>query len=278
MIHFAPDPGSIEARDAFVRRLLQADWESDTGSMRLSPNLTLADLADAPFFQNTRVLMTGLAAEQGTPATGTGNLNRAFVGRLFPQLALSPRLRDSIRSVCPAINEQDLWPLHVTRVVAERAGLVARRNKRFQLTRVGRELLPDDQAGALYRRVFLAYFRKFSPRYHLHLLHVPLLRQSMAVILWRLHYAARDWTPVRGLAFKLLMPQVFMLLHIVMAFENEKEESILSGYVLQPLLELGLLERMPPSEWGIFTSSDNVQVSPLWRKFIYFEPWTGGAR
>ena len=162
MIQFAPEPGSPEAFDAFAFSLLQADWESATGPMRFSPSLTLSDLADAAFFQNTRLFLAALAAEQGTPATATGNLTRAFVGSLFDRLILSQTSRESIRHVCKVVNEQDLWPLHVARVVAECAGLVARRNKRFQLTRAGRELLPDDHAGALFRRLFLAYFRQAS--------------------------------------------------------------------------------------------------------------------
>src|ERR1035437_2776439 len=208
MIDLSPEPGVPHPFDAFARRLLQADWESTIGPMRFSDSLTLADLADAAFLHNTRVLMAGLAAEQGTPATATGNLTRAFVGKLFDRLALSDRPRESIRAVCKVVNEQDLWPLHLARVVAECAGLLARRKKRVQLTRAGRELLPDDQAGALYRRLFLAYFRRFNLQYDFHLRAVPRIQESMAVILWRLDSQARDWAPVRGLAQAIFLPQV----------------------------------------------------------------------
>ena len=277
MIQFAPEPGSPEAFDAFAFSLLQADWESATGPMRFSPSLTLSDLADAAFFQNTRLFLAALAADQGTPATATGNLTRAFVGSLFDRLILSQTSRESIRHVCKVVNELDVWPLHVARVVAECAGLVARRNKRFQLTRAGRELLPDDHAGALFRRLFLAYFRKFDLRYDFNLRDVPLIQGSMAVILWRLDSVARDWTPVRGLARQVLMRQVFEQLHAAMTFPHDKEEWILGGYVLRPLLDLGLLERKSPSEWPGVTEKDEIRTAPLWRKFIHFEPWTGGA-
>src|ERR1019366_4924140 len=118
MIQFTPEPGVPHPFDAFVRRLLEADWESTTGPMRFSASLTLSDLADAAFLHNTRVLMAGLAAEQGTPATATGNLTRAFVGKLLDRVALPTRSRESIRAVCKVVNELDLWPLHLARVVA----------------------------------------------------------------------------------------------------------------------------------------------------------------
>jgi hypothetical protein len=100
MINLAPEPGVPHPFDAFARRLLQADWKSTAGPMRFSASLTLSDLADAAFLHNTRVLMAGLAVEQGTPATATGNLTRAFVGSLFDHLTLSSPSRQSIRTVC----------------------------------------------------------------------------------------------------------------------------------------------------------------------------------
>ena len=277
MINLAPEPGGPLAFDAFIRGLFQADWEAPTGPMRFSSNLTLSDLANAPFFQNTRILLAALATEQGTPATATGNLNRAFVGRLFDRLVLSAHFRDSIRKYSKVVNEQDLWPLHLTRVVAECAGLVAKRAKRFQLTRAGRALLPDDQAGALYRRVFLAYFRRFNLQYDFTFRAVPLIQESMAVILWRLDSQARDWTFAHGLARQILMPQAFEQLHAAMVSPYDKEEWILGGYVLDPLLDLGLLERKTRSEWETVTEHDELRTSALWRKFISFEPWSDCA-
>ena len=277
MIQFAPEPGGREALDAYWRALLVADWESATGPLRFSPSLTLSDLADAAFFQNARVLLAALAEAGGTPATAIGNLNRVFVRQMFGRLTLSKPFRDSIRRVCKVVNEQDVWPLHLARVVAECAGLMARRNKRFQLTKAGRELLSDAQAGALFRRLFLAYFRKFDLRYDFHLRDVPGIQETLAVILWRLDSVARDWRPVRGLAPQVLLPGVLNQLHAAMTFAHDTEEWILGGYVLEPLFDLGLIERTPRSEWPAITAHDEIQTTALWRRFTHFEPWSGAA-
>jgi hypothetical protein len=278
MIQFAPEPGGRQAFDAFLRSLLKADWESSTGPMRFCPSLTLSDLADAAFFQNARLLLAALEEAGGTPATATGNLNRVFVRQMFDRLILSKPLRESTLQVCKVLNEQDVWPLHVVRIVSECGGLVSRRKQRFQPTRAGRELLPAAQAGMLFRRLFLAYFRKFDLHYDFHLRDVPGIQETLAVILWRLENMARDWTPVRGLASQVLLPGVLNQLHVAMAFPHDTEEWILGGYVLEPLLDLGLVERMPQTEWALFTERDKVRVSALWRKFIHFEHWAGGAR
>lgn len=270
MIQFAPEPSGREAFDTFWRSLLVADWQNPQSPLRLNSHLALADLASATFFQNTRLLLAALAESNGTAATATGNLNRVFVRQMLDRITLPKPSRESTLAICKVINEPDVWPLHLARIVGECAGLITRRNKRIQLTRYGRQLLPDDQAGILFRKLFLAYFRKFDLHYDFHLRDVPGIQQTMAVILWRLDTVARDWVPVRGLAPELLLPGVLAQLHKAMAYPLDTEEWILAGYVLEPLWDLGLLARRKASEWPSITDKDHIRVTPLWRNFISF--------
>jgi len=269
--------GTFETLEAFWRGLLLVDWEQPDAPLRLSEGLQLADLTEADFFINTRILLATLAENDGAPLTATGNLNRAFVSGIFDRLKLPKSYRESVRQVCKVINEQDVWPLHLTRVVAECAGLMARRKKRFQLTKAGRELLVDDLAGTMYRRLFLAYFRKFDLHYDFHLRDVPGIQETMAVILWRLDMVAQDWKPVRGLAPDLLLRGVLDQLHAAMISPYDTEEWILAGYVLEPLHDLGLIERKSHGESPVVTARDHIRLSPLWRKFIAFRDFNGGV-
>ena len=274
MIHLGPEPRGPQTVGDFVLRLLAADWESPAGPIRLCPDVTLSDLRDAVFFQNARVLLAALAAENGTRATAVGNLNRVFIQQLFPTLVLSEPYRISIQRTCKTLKEQDVWPLHLARVVAECAGLIIRRKRRFQLTKSARAMLPDDQAGVLYRRLFLAYFRRFDLRYSFNLRDVPGIQQTMAVILWRLDTVVRDWAPVRELAPQVLLPGVLAQLQATMTYPFDAEEWILTGYVLTPLATLGLIEQKTRSDWPHVTDNDHIRTTALWRKFIRFD--TGG--
>lgn len=266
-----------EAFDAYLNRLLVADWEAGTGPMRFTPDLELCDLAGASFFLNARLFLEALEEAGGTATTATGNLNRVFVRQMFDRLIMPDRWRESILSVSKVLNEQDVRRLHLARVLCECAGLVARRQKAFHVTRAGRALLPDAAAGRLFHRLFLTYFRRFDLRYDFQMRDVPGIQQTIAVILWRLDNVARQWVGVRGLADQILLPGVLNQLHAAMVSPAENELWILGGYVLNPLVDLGLLERNPPSD-RLFTEKDQVRTSPLWRKFIHFDHWSGGGQ
>ena len=137
-------------------------------------------------------------------------------------------------------------------------------------------MLSDGQAGALYRTLFLAYFRRFDLRYDFYFRDVPGIQATMPVILWRLGTMADDWTPVCGLAPEILLPHVLDQMHEVMRCEFDTEEWILAGYVLDPLVDLGLMETKKQGEWSGVTEKDQIRITALWRKFIGFT-WNEGG-
>jgi hypothetical protein len=55
-----------------------------------------------------------------------------------------------------------------------------------------------------------------------------------------------------------------------MAYPGDKEEWILSGYVLDPLFDFGLIELQKKGDWPAVTEKDTIRVTSLWRRFISF--------
>jgi hypothetical protein len=263
MREFSLETADYLVLESFCRSLVAADWEDPNALLHLSKDLALADLVSSVFLKNTRTLLAELAESGGTAATATGNLNRVFVRRMFDRMSLARPTRESLLSVCKV-------PLHIVRIVSECAGLISRRQKRFQITRLGRELLPDSAAGALFRKLFFSYFRKFDLRYDFQFRDVPGIQKTMAVILWRLEVVARDWVSVHGLAPQILLPNVLSQMQKAMAYPGDKEEWILSGYVLDPLFDFGLIELQKKGDWPAVTEKDTIRVTSLWRRFISF--------
>ena len=267
----AQNGGSGEQHN-FLHKLLAQDWEQPGGPIEFTPELVLDDLAGAAHFQNVRALLQALAEDDGTLATVTGCFNRAFATRMLGEFHIPDISRESVRRVCKVINEADVPDLHVLRVVCELGGLISRRQKRLRATRRGRELLAADRAGHLFRHLFLTFFRKLDLRYVFHLRDVPGIQRTLAVILWRLDIVAREWTPVHGLAEKVLLPRVLEELRAT-KYPHDTDEWILSGYVLDPLADFGLIEkRERPTKWPGITETDSIRLTALWRRFVQFSP------
>src|SRR3954468_19454961 len=117
MIADTPQPGFLSRLEAYCRSLCEANWQDPGGPLRLNRDLSSADVQNASFFQNTRQFLLALQEQKGTAGTATGNLNRVFVRHMLDRVALSPLQRQTILEVNKVINEQDLWALHLSRVV-----------------------------------------------------------------------------------------------------------------------------------------------------------------
>ena len=270
MIFDPSQSGGLGELHTFLRDLLINDWDQPGGAFELSADVTLADIADARHFQNVRIILDALVAEDGTAATVAGAFNRAFSTRMLEQLHIGSVSRESIRRVCKVINESDVPDLHTLRVVCELGGLIARRKNRLRVTHRGQEHLAADHAGSLYRHLFLTFFRTLDLRYIFPLREVPGIQQTLAIILWRLDTVARDWTPVRGLASEVLLPRLLDELRAT-KYPFDTDEWILAGYVLDPLLDFGLIEkRERRGEWPGLNDTDSIRLTALWHRFLRF--------
>jgi len=154
--------GGLSPTEMF--ELLGGDWET-TGPLRLNADLTLAELAASTFLRNGRHVLSAAAERNGIRATTAGNLNRQFVATLLDPAAWPGSLVEEVLEYNKVVNEADLWPLHILRVVLEVAGLLTRRADAFRATRRGRDLLDDAHAGALQARLFRTFFREFNLAY-----------------------------------------------------------------------------------------------------------------
>lgn len=260
---------SLPVLNRYLQSLYDADWEAPRGAIAFSPEVKLAELDGADIFHNARIFLNTLLEEDGTPTTATGNLTRAFIGRMFDRLRLDVRYKESRRTVCKVFNEEDVWPLHEVRLLAEYGKLVARRNKRFVVTRRGRELLADERAGELFRRLFLTYCRTIDMSYLVHVFELPEIQATLAITLWRLEQVAENWRTAKGMAAQILPPRV--LAHLVSRQRGDynSPDSIVVAHVLCPLHDFGLLERQRASEWRL-GKEDTVRVTPLFRRLIRF--------
>jgi len=116
-----PDPELGELSPNQVYRLTHLPWEDSNFPIKFNKNIELSQLKDSSFFNNTTTLLTTLLElKEKDTATAKRNLNRKVVQAVFDSLVLDSETRADILRFNKVINEDDVMPLNVVRIVCER--------------------------------------------------------------------------------------------------------------------------------------------------------------
>jgi hypothetical protein len=250
-------------------QLLYGDWAT-AGAFRVSGEAAPAALLAVPIVADARLLMTYLDANGPVKLTPKGNLTRAAVAELAPQLrteALNEEAFDL--APLPVRNEDDVRWLPVLKHVLL-FGKLATKRKGLLLSARGRTLLPEPQVGALFVELFRTFFRQFDLQYlysgtpHLG------LQQTLPYTFYQLGRTAHDWTPLVPLAeaaWLLSARDPFA------SWERDHPEARFNAFryrVLEPLVHFGLLERrLLPAE-ALYLRRAEFRRTSLYAQLLRF--------
>lgn len=146
-----------------LHALFGGDWKAH-GALRLEPQPAEA-LAGAAFVINARLLLRAASVKAGLKATATGNLARAAVSDMVDRMTWPRVSREDFWRRSKVLNETDVWPLHVVRLVLGLAKLLRRRKAAFHTSPLGRSLALDAAAGLLHADLFRTFFRQLNLAY-----------------------------------------------------------------------------------------------------------------
>jgi len=189
-------------------------------------------------------LLTNAIGEQGLKPTAKGNLPRNLCREAAQAYWGEQKYQENTRF--GGINrEEDFDDLHVTRLVAELAGLIRKYKGRFILSRVCRRLLAGDGMRAIYPRLFRAYVEQFNWAYRDG---YPELRFMQSAFLFTLYLLTRYGDTWR--------PQAFY------------EDAFLTAFPM-------LLDEVPPSQ--AFSPAETLRRAYIWRSLVHFAGFLGLA-
>jgi hypothetical protein len=189
-------------------------------------------------------LLTDAIGEQGLKPTAKGNLPRNFCREAA--LTYLGKEKYQERTRYGGINrEEDFDDLHVTRLVAELAGLIRKYKGRFILSRDCRRLLAGDGMTTIYPKLFRAYVEQFNWAYRDG---YPELRFIQSAFLFTLYLLTRYGDTWR--------PQAF--------YEN----AFLGAFPR-------LLDEVPPSQ--VISPDETVRCGYTWRSLMHFAGFLGLA-
>lgn len=229
-----------------MSQLLAGDWAS-TGALRVADDMSLDDLRDVAFLADARTLMRFVAEHAPVKLTAHGNLPRAAVATLVPQLRMlrdedDEEQADSPFPPPPIRNEGDVRRLVVLRHVLLFARILTKR-KGLWLSKRGEQLLADGEAGALNALLFRTFFQSFDLRYLSGDNRHAGLQQTIAFSFHQLGQGGAEWVSAESLAERAWLESSRDPMSALELEFGDMRHYAFQNRVLEPLVMFGLLER-----------------------------------
>jgi len=240
--NYRPDPELGNLSPNQVYKLIYLPWNAPDYPIKFNQELKISDLKHSTFLTNATIfLQTLLELKDQDTATAKRNLNRKFVKAIFDKLVIDSDIKEDILRYNKVINEEDVFPLHLIRIVCEEAKLIQCRKKKFIVTTNGKKLLFQDNIGELFNGLFITYFRKFNIGYIDRFSDLDSIQQTIGYSLCRLGKIANEWVTIEELFDKILLPQVKEEVVKVLPSVIEPHWIVWSR-IVRPLKDFGLLE------------------------------------
>lgn len=189
-------------------------------------------------------LLVEAIGEQGLKPTARGNLPRKFCRESALTYWGEATYEEHTRF--GSINKEDDFPdLHVTRLVAELAGLVRKYKGRFILSRDGRKLLVGDGLAAVYPKLFRTYVGQLNWAYRDGYPELRFIQSAFLFTLYLLTQYGDTWKP-----------------------HEFYEDSFLRAFP-------AVLDEVPQSQ--VFSPEEEVRACYTWRTLVHFAGFLGLA-
>lgn len=218
-------------------------------------------------------LLVGAIGEQGLKPTAKGNLPRKFCRESALIYWGEQKYRENTRF--GGINrEDDFLDLHVTRLVAELAGLIRKYKGRFILSHDCRALLAGGSLASIYPRLFQTYIVQFNWGYQDRYPELRFIQQAFLFTLYVLTRHGDTWLPHEFYEDSFLRAFPSVLNEVPLSPVFSPEEEIRRCYTRRTLMEfaglLGLAEVKPITDER-FCHQYRVKALPLLHQAVRFQ-------
>lgn len=249
---------------------LRYEWNTPGSPIQFDSGLALERLKRSRAFNDIRSLLLAVVEADGVKATTSGNFNRKFVETMVDPL-LTPEEKEHLLRYNKVLNEPDFYQLHEARIVAQAASLLVKRKGIIRVAKKHQSLLEDAKAGALFTRLFNAYFCKYNIGYRYRYgMDVDWIQHQIRFLLYPLSLKARQWIEVGRLHEEILHPLALEDLQRQLSQQTfMKSSDVIERYFVRPLHRWGLLE----VQWGedaYFPKPKKIRISTLFGQFIQF--------
>ncbi|GJE44357.1 hypothetical protein AEGHOMDF_3545 [Methylobacterium soli] len=199
--------------------------------------MTDIDVGTVPLLATTRLLIERAQVCGGLTLTATGALSRADTRAIFDVMSWPGYDKAHVLVMNKVLNEADVMPVEATRLIAQTAKLLRRRDLRLLATKKAQALLAEGQTADLFRLLFEIVFWRINLGYFDRVPVEQWPQNHIGIVLWCLSVAAQDWSTPAEMVPVCTVPDE--------ALEDGPADfpgfAFLSR-VLQPLTWFGLME------------------------------------
>jgi hypothetical protein len=271
-LNMTPDPEMGGLSPDQVARLIYTPWESEQFPMQMNSDISFKSCKQSKLFRNCRKMMIAINNCDGVKITSGGNFTRAFVAQMTELLEINQENLAFTRKYKKTINEDDVWDIHLTRVISLSAKLIRSYKGKFRIPKKYEKLLDERHAGKLYKQLFVGLFTKFNLAYMDGRAPCYAIQKTLPYILYRLSkLTGEKWRTIETLPSLILLPAVFAeVKHECSGTYSQSASEILIYRALDPLVKLGLLEGTYVELPYGFTELKSIKLASLFKEFLSF--------
>ncbi len=252
-----------------IHRLLydDPDWSGEV--VRLDDSLPFAELEASRTLFNARLFLEVLGEKGEVKATPKGNLPRPVVAELHERMRRPPNHRSEWLEGRKALNEEDDFLLHFTRILLDVGGLIKRRKGLYSLTRAGERLRDEARAGELYATLFRVHFRRVNLALLDGVEPLPEFQSAITYPIYQFGQVSADWKTPEEMKASLLLPHVRE--ELPPDEFHDSLEIVLENRLLRPLEGFGLAEVQElPAEPGSWRRTSRYRKTTRFDRFLHF--------
>lgn len=237
-----------------------ADRLDGAGPCRVSESLPYSALAGTSALAGARTLMAELEGG-GCRLTVTGNLSRTLVATLMDGAQWEGCDIDDLRALFKVVNANVFPPAMYLHAVLRLAGLARQEKRSLKLTKKGRALLPEGEAGRRHAMLMRTTFAGYNLAYLDGFDGPDVFAPQISLILYLLGRLCDDWHPAEDIMRGAILPTT-------QPEEREQWRTLAAAFrarVLRYLCWFGLME----SRWS--AANDDWAQQRLYRKTALYD-------
>nr|WP_049961876.1 hypothetical protein [Methylobacterium sp. B34] len=162
-------------------------------AIAVAPDLSGDDAANVPLVATTRLMLERAHARGGLTLTATGALSRVDVRAVFDAMEWPGYDKAHVLIMNKVLNEADVMPVELTRLTAQVAKLLRKREKRLLTSKAGQALAQEGRAAELFRQLFATVFWQLNLGYFERLPLEAWPQDHIGIVLWCLSVAGQEW-------------------------------------------------------------------------------------